>query len=158
MAVVVARRAGLHVAATRVCVRRADDEIVTIMRTLNPINDAVLDASKSGGTWGQSMQALANAYEMAGRKGQWREHFQGGPIGFEQREFELAPTQSDSPFWHLAREVDTAVAWNPSLRGGAKIEETYLVGSELELLSVTPHWPLLQSPDGTQRSALRVLA
>ena len=158
MAVVVARRAGMHVAATRVCVRRADDEIVTIMRALNPINDAVLEASKSGGTWGESMQALAKAYEMAGRKDQWREHFQGGPIGFEQREFELAPTQSDSPFWYLAREVDTAVAWNPSLRGGAKIEETYLIGSELELLSVTPHWPLLQSPDGTQRSALRVLA
>ena len=34
MSVVVAKRAGLHVAATRLCTRSADDEIVTLMKTL----------------------------------------------------------------------------------------------------------------------------
>jgi antitoxin VapB len=157
MAVVVARRGGLHVAATRICVRRADDDIVTLMKQLEPVNAAVLGASLPGGTWGETLEALASAYEAAGQPGAWREHFQGGPIGFEQREFEIAPEQKSSPFWDVQRKVNTAVAWNPSFRGGAKIEETYLVGGEIELLSVTPGWPLVESSDGLRRSALKVL-
>lgn len=158
MTVVVARRAGLHVAATRICVRRADDEIVTRMKELAPINDAVLTASLPGGTWGAALEALATGYHLAGQPDAWREHYQGGPIGFEQREFELAPTQHDSPFWSLPRSANTAVAWNPSLRGGAKIEETYLIGDQLELLSATPQWPLVDGPHGVRRSALKVLS
>jgi antitoxin VapB len=157
MAVVVAKRAGLHVAATRICVRHRDDEIVTLMKTLDTVNDAVLKASLPGGTWGETLDALASGYDAIGQPGAWREHFQGGPIGFEQREFELAPTQTPSPFWHLARGANTAIAWNPSLRGGAKIEETYLVNSELELVTKTPSWPVLEGPHGSRRNALKVL-
>jgi Xaa-Pro aminopeptidase len=158
MAVVVAKRAGMHVAATRLCTRSADDEIVTLMKSLGSINDAIVEASLPGGTWGDTMIALALAYDDAGYHGAWREHFQGGPIGFEQREFELAPTQFDSPFWSVERRAGTAVAWNPSLRGGAKIEETYLIGREsLELLTATPSWPLVDGPHGSLRSAVKVL-
>jgi hypothetical protein len=104
MAVVVAKRAGLHVAATRLCTRSADDEIVTLMKTLGSINDQILEASLPGGTWGDTMIALALAYDDAGYHDAWREHFQGGPIGFEQREFELAPTQMThrSGRWRVA--------------------------------------------------------
>jgi Xaa-Pro dipeptidase len=158
MAVVVAKRAGLHVAATRICVRRPDDDIVTLMKSLEVVNDAVLDASKPGGTWGETVNALAAAYAAVGRPSAWREHFQGGPIGFEQREFELAPGQEASPFWEVARRANTAVAWNPSFAGGAKLEETYLVGEEMELLTSTPTWPVLVGPHGLERSALKVLS
>ncbi|HEV3187486.1 MAG TPA: hypothetical protein VGZ04_05485 [Acidimicrobiales bacterium] len=157
MAVVVAKRAGLHVAATRICVRRKDDDIVTLMKTLDVVNDAVLGASRPGGTWGETLEALAAGYDAVGQPHAWREHFQGGPIGYEQREFELAPTQDTSPFWNLARTANTAVAWNPSLRGGAKIEETYLVNERLELLTPTPWWPTREGPHGSRRSALKVL-
>lgn len=158
MAVVVAKRAGLHVAATRLCVRRADDEIALLMKALAPVNDAVLGASLPGGTWGQTLEALEAAYRSIGQPDAWREHYQGGPIGFEQREFELAPTQHTSPYWHLPRRAHTAVAWNPSLRGGAKIEETYLLGDEVEWLTPTPTWPVVQGPHGFARSALKVLS
>jgi Xaa-Pro dipeptidase len=157
MAVVVAKRAGLHVAATRICVRRKDDEIVTLMKTLDAVNDAVLGASLPGGTWGETLKALASGYDAVGQPNAWREHFQGGPIGFEQREFELAPIQDTSPFWDLTRAANTAIAWNPSLRGGAKIEETYLVNTGLEWLTPTPSWPVLEGPHGSRRSALKVL-
>ena len=157
MAVVVAKRAGLHVAATRICVRRRDDEIVSIMKVLASVNDLVLERSRPGGTWGETLTTLAQAYESIGQPGAWRQHFQGGPIGFNQREFELAPTQQDSPFWKLPRVTNTAIAWNPSLRGGAKIEETYLVGAQLELVTVTPDWPTIEGHDGSTRSALKVL-
>lgn len=158
MAVVVAKRAGLHAAATRICVRRSDDEIVSLVKTLDVVNDAVIEASLPGGTWGDSADALAAGYQSIGQPDAWREHFQGGPIGFDQREFELAPFQSASPFWNVPRRLNTAVAWNPSLRGGAKIEETYLLGDEIELLTTTPSWPLVERPHGFKRSALKVLS
>jgi antitoxin VapB len=157
MAVVVAKRAGLHVAATRLCTRSADDEIVTLMKSLGSIHDQILETSLPGGTWGDTMIALALAYDDAGYREAWREHFQGGPIGFEQREFELAPSEIDSPFWSVERRAGTAVAWNPSLRGGAKIEETYLIGENLELLTATPSWPVIEGAHGSFRSAVKVL-
>jgi Xaa-Pro dipeptidase len=157
MAVVVAKRAGLHVAATRIALRRVDDEIVPLMKSVALVHDAVVEASMPGGRWGESVDVLADAYDAIGHPGAWREHYQGGPIGFEQREFELAPGQSDSPFWGLERRAPYAVAWNPSLRGGAKLEETYLVSDSLELLTRTPGWPLDEGPLGVPRSSIRVL-
>jgi Xaa-Pro dipeptidase len=158
MAVVVARRGGLHAAATRIAVRHPDDPIVALVDELDAVNRDVLDASLPGGTWGGAVEALAASYESIGRPGSWREHFQGGPIAFEQREFELAPGQGDSPFWDLPCLEGTAVAWNPSVRGGAKIEETYLVGpDELELLTATDGWPLTPPGAGPQHSRVRVI-
>ena len=142
MVVVVARRAGLHAAATRLAVTHADDEILALFRKLEAVDEAVLAASLPGGTWGETIDVLALAYAGIGHAGAWREHFQGGPIGFEQREFELAPGQNDDPFWNLARAAGTAVAWNPSLGGGAKIEDTYVVGEAgMELVTSSPSWP-----------------
>lgn len=138
MAVVVARRGGLHVATTRLAVRRGDDPIVALVDELEPVNAAVLAASTPAHTWGEAVDALAESYRNAGHEGAWREHYQGGPIAFEQREFELAPGQGGSPYWDLRCELNTALAWNPSLRGGAKIEDTYLVGEGgLELVTVS---------------------
>jgi antitoxin VapB len=127
------------------------------MKTLGSVNDVVLESSRPGGTWGDSVLALASGYEVIGQKDAWRQHFQGGPIGFEQREFELAPPMTSSAFWSLDRREGTAIAWNPSLAGGAKIEETYLIGDEFELVTQTPDWPLLEGPYGAKRSALKVL-
>ena len=53
------------------------------------------------------------------------------------------PPQTQSPFWHVACQANTAVAWNPSLGGGAKIEETYLVGNNgLELITDSGEWAM----------------
>ncbi len=157
MAVVVAQRAGLHVAATRIALRNVDDDIATLMKSVASVHDAVVEASLPGGTWGESVEALAAGYEEIGQPNAWREHYQGGPIGFEQREFELAPGHDDSPFWNLERRAPYAVAWNPSLRGGAKLEETYLIGDSVELLTRTPGWPLDDGPFGAPRSSIKVL-
>jgi Xaa-Pro dipeptidase len=157
MAVVVAKRAGLHVAATRTALRRPDDDILPLMKSVAHVHDAVVDASLPGGTWGESVGALAGAYESVGQPDAWREHYQGGPIGFEQREFELAPGQTESSYWHLKRRAPYAIAWNPSLRGGAKLEETYLVSDSVELLTRTPDWPLEEGAGGVPRSSIKVL-
>ncbi len=136
MAVVVARRGGLHVAATRLAVAREDDPIVALTQELVAVDDAVLAACVPGNSWGSVVEALEQGYRAVGHEGAWVEHYQGGPIAYEQREFELAPGQSSSPFWDGRCAVGCAVAWNPSLSGGAKIEETYLI-SESGLEPVT---------------------
>jgi hypothetical protein len=143
MVVAVARRGGLHVAATRLAVVDRDDEVVALTESLRGVDDAVRGASRVGGTWAEALLALDEGYRSIGSPGAWREHWQGGPIGYEQREFEIAPGQDASPFAESTIRHGTAIAWNPSLRGGAKIEDTYLVGAGgQELVTTTPRWPV----------------
>lgn len=156
MAVVVARRGGLHAAATRLAVR-GGDAILALVEQLDPVHRQVVGACAPGRTWGEAVDELARGYEAIGRAGAWREHFQGGPIAFEQREFELAPGQSDSPFWSLSCRTGAAIAWNPSLQGGAKIEETYLIGERGPELLTVADWPLTSQDGGLQRSRVKVL-
>lgn len=158
MAVVVARRGGLHVAATRIAVSSQSDSIIRLTKELIPVHCAVLNATLPSASWGDAVDALADGYASIGRPGSWREHFQGGPIAFEQREFELAPGQITSPYWDVAIAAGTAVAWNPSSRGGAKIEETYLVGDDtLELVTTTDGWPMSSDDDGFSHSQVKII-
>jgi Xaa-Pro dipeptidase len=152
MAVVVARRSGLHVAATRFAAAAPlDNAYAVLRRRVLGIDDAVLRASRPGATYGHVLAALDAAYAEAGAPGGWRGHYQGGPIGFAQREFELAPGQTGSRWYNEPIAAGHAVAWNPSLPGGAKVEDTYLVTGTGELAPVTraPGWPA-ESDDGRQ--------
>jgi len=152
MAVVVARRGGLHVAATRFAAAAPLDSAYCVLRRrVLAIDDAVLLASRPGATYGDALAALDSAYARAGAPGGWAGHYQGGPIGFAQREFELAPSQSGSRWYGEQIAAGHALAWNPSLPGGAKVEETYLVTDSGDLTPVThaPGWPA-EPDDGRQ--------
>ena len=152
------KRQGLHAAATRIAVASANDPILELTDRLEPVHRAVLGTSRPGNSWGDAIEALAKGYENIGDAGAWREHFQGGPIAFEQREFELAPPLKDSPFWTLECSLNCAVAWNPSLRGGAKIEETYLVGTDgFELITDSGEWAMTSVEGGMQHSQVKVV-
>jgi antitoxin VapB len=107
------------------------------------IEDAVLDACVPGATYGAALAALDEGYAAAGAAGGWADHYQGGPIGFGQREFEIAPGQTSSRWYRQPIEAGHALAWNPSLPGGAKSEDTYLVTAESGLVRLTtaPGWP-----------------
>ena len=158
MAVVVARRGGLHVAATRTAITSENDPILSLAKEVEHVHQEVLRATAPGSTWGDATEALAKSYENIGQPGAWREHFQGGPIAYEQREFELAPGQHDSPYWDSPCEAGMAVAWNPSLRGGAKIEETYLLETDGPTLVTTCQgWDLTPPGAGPQRSVVKIV-
>jgi len=50
-----------------------------------------------------------------------------------------------------------AVAWNPSLRGGAKREDTYLVTADgAEAVTVAPDWPTQESGEARRPAVLDV--
>jgi len=128
MAVVVARRAGLHAAATRFAsAGPVPPDYAALRARVLGIERDVLAASRPGRSYGDALTALDRGYAAAGVPGGWAGHYQGGPIGYAQREFEIAPGQAGSRW--LTQPIGTghAVAWNPSLPGGAKAEDTYLV-------------------------------
>jgi Xaa-Pro dipeptidase len=148
MAVVVARRHGLHVAVTRY----ADAEphspaLAAAIDSVRGIESALLARIVPGATYGQALEHLATAYADAGHPGAWTEHYQGGPIGFDQREFEIGPANTDNRWFHHQIQLGHAVAFNPSLSGGAKVEDTYLV-TRLGLVRITDSAadPSLSSP------------
>ena len=144
MAVVVARRAGLHVAATRFAAAAPPDlAYAALRRRVLAIEDAVLAACRPGSTYGTALAALDASYAAAGAPGGWAGHYQGGPIGYAQREFEIAPDQHSSRWYRQPIAAGHAIAWNPSLPGGAKAEDTYLVTEDGQAvrLTVAPDWP-----------------
>lgn len=143
MVVVVARSLGLHVALTRLASERDDprrEQREKLLEQCDIVNDHVREATRVGATWGQVYGALAKGYAAVGQPEAWREHFQGGPIGYAQREFELSPLSASSPWWNESIPVGCATAFNPSLAGGAKIEDTFLVGpASLTCLTSSVH-------------------
>jgi Xaa-Pro aminopeptidase len=157
MAVAVARRGGLHVALTRFAsAGPVDPAQAARHREVTAVHDAVLAACRPGKTYGTVVESLASAYAAVGAEGGWMGHYQGGPIGFAQREFEIAPGQSGSRWYREPVAAGHAVAWNPSLPGGAKSEDTYLVTGDGQLTPVTgaPGWPAEISERGNSHPAV----
>jgi Xaa-Pro dipeptidase len=155
MAVVVARRAGLHAAATRfACAGPLPPELRALRARVERIERDTLAASHPANSYGQALSALDESYAREGAAGGWAGHYQGGPIGFAQREFEIAPCQRDSRWYATRIEAGHAVAWNPSLPGGAKAEDTYLVRADrIERVTTGrtgptgPAWPVGDGDD-----------
>jgi antitoxin VapB len=129
MTVLVARRHGLHVAMTRYASAGPVPEPFALsLEGARRIHRQVLTASRPGETYGATLMALDEGYAEEGFPDGWQAHYQGGPIGFGQREFEIAPCQDASLWWDVPIPQFSAIAWNPSLPGGGKDEDTYLLG------------------------------
>ncbi len=146
MLVVVGMRKGLHVATTRFATSRKLS--VTENRRffeLAAIQSMVVSHAKPGNSYGMLYGTLDEGYRIFGHAGGWREHFQGGPIGYQQREFEISPEDGTSKWYDQVVKPGSAVAFNPSLSGGFKVEDTYLVASTVaECITRSEDWPLIE--------------
>ena len=160
MAVIVAMRGGLHVAATRfACANGLPDSARAAFEAARQVEAAMLDVSRPGASYGEVLRACEHAYAEAGHPGAWREHYQGGPIGYRQREFEIAPSRRESRWFSQPIEPGHAVAWNPSVAGGGKSEDTFLVEDDgLRCVTETDAWPLVQVQGGRPRSGILDIA
>jgi Xaa-Pro aminopeptidase len=160
MAVVVATRGGLHVAATRfACTPGLPDQTRAAFAAALRVEAAVLDAHSLGATYGDVLRVCEEAYAEAGHPGAWQEHYQGGPIGYRQREFEIAPSERDSRWFSQPIEAGHAVAWNPSVAGGGKTEDTFLVEDDgLRCVTSTGAWPLVEVERGRSRTGILEIA
>jgi len=147
---VTAEREGLYVSLTRVVSFGAPPpELERVVRAAAEVDAAVLAASRPGATLGELLDVLARAYEEQGFPEEWRRHHQGGLTGYRGREVFAVPGDA-------TRLPDAcAVAWNPSVTGGGKSEDTALVTSAgVEVVTRTPDLPELETAAALRRPAI----
>jgi Xaa-Pro aminopeptidase len=134
---VTAERDGLYVSMTRiVSFGRAPEELVRVVRAAAEVDVHVLGESRPGRTLGELFDVLARAYEEQGFPEEWRKHHQGGLTGYRGREIFATPGEPTS------LPEACGVAWNPSVSGGGKSEDTALVtAGGVEVVTRTPQLP-----------------
>jgi antitoxin VapB len=131
---ITAEREGLYVSLTRlVSFGPPPDELARLVAACAEVDAAFLTASRPRATLGEVFSAGADVYADVGFPEEWRHHHQGGLTGYRGREVFGTP---DEPVVIPAR---AAVAWNPSIAGGAKSEDTALVtAAGVEVITRTP--------------------
>ena len=139
MLVVCAERHGLVVAVTRlVSAGPAPSEVVARTEAAARVFERLLDATRTGATGREIYSVAAAAYAACGFPGEETRHHQGGPIGYQARDW-LAHPSSDARV-----EARQAFAWNPSITG-TKVEETaLLLDDHMEIISGSPEWPSME--------------
>ena len=121
MLVLVAERWGLHVALTRIReFEPPDAELARRIEAVKVVQEALHRASRPGATLGDALAAGQAAYAATGYADEWRDHHQGGTIGYQARERVAVPGDE------TVIEPGMAFAWNPSI-AGAKAEDTLVL-------------------------------
>jgi len=130
------RRHGLMVAVTRIvhfgtklppALRKKHDAVCRI--------DAALHAATAPGQrWCDILEVGLQAYRETGFKDEWKLQHQGGPMGYEGRDYKATPTEMRKVVAHQL------VGWNPSITG-TKSEDTIL--STGEVLTAARDWPMV---------------
>ena len=138
MLVFCGRRAGLVCSVTRlVHFGSLPDEVRRKMEATARVDVAFIRATRPGRTLGEVFREGQAAYAQAGFPDEWRLHHQGGPAGYEPREYLATPDSTELIFpWQV-------YAWNPSITG-TKYEDTILVtDTDNEILTAMSEWPML---------------
>jgi antitoxin VapB len=133
MVAICAQRTGLIVSMTRlVHFGRLPDDLRRRHAAVCHVDRALHIATRPGRRWCDALAAGIEAYADAGFPDEWKLHHQGGPMGYECRDFKATPTEK------RAIQQSQAVGWNPSITG-TKSEDTILSGGEI--LTAMKNWP-----------------
>lgn len=138
MLVLCGRKWGLVCSITRLIhFGRLPADLERKVEAVAQIDATFLAATRPHRTLGEVFEQATDAYAAAGFPDEWQNHHQGGPVGYEPREYIATPDSDD------VVSVGQAYAWNPSITG-AKSEDTILVGeAENEVLTSIDGWPTL---------------
>lgn len=138
MLILCGRRHGLVCSLTRlVHFGPLPEDLRRKARAVSAVDAALIQATRPGRRAGEVFQAGVAAYAAAGYEGEWQKHHQGGPAGYEPREF-LVTAETMDPIG-----AGQVYAWNPSITG-TKSEDTILVGAAgNEILTAIDGWPEL---------------
>ena len=139
MSVTCVRKHGLITSLTRLVSFGETSEYKKRYAKLLEVEKTILDYTQHGIIVSELFGELQAAYTKAGREEAWKDHHQGGPTGYNTRDFIATPTET-------RMLVDgSAYAWNPSLPG-VKVEDTILLlNDKLEILTEDPRWPLRET-------------
>lgn len=133
-----AERYGLHVSISRM-VHIGEPEASLRQRFLALVNihADILAATQPQRSWSALFSDITQGYQQRGYADAWRHHHQGGPAGYGCRDWIVTPET------HGEVQINTAVAWNPTL-SGVKSEDTFLITEHgLHALTRTDSWPLI---------------
>ena len=138
MIVLCGRRWGLVCSLTRfVYFGNLTDEIQHKAEAVARVDASMIAATRPGRSLSQIFSITQEAYTEVGYPDEWRLHHQGGPAGYEPREYIATPTSEDIV------AVGQVYAWNPSITG-CKSEDSVLIGEKgFEILSAIPGWPTM---------------
>jgi Xaa-Pro dipeptidase len=138
MVVVCARRSGLTVALTRmVCVGSAPAQTVKRLELVNTISAGMIAVTCPGTAVSDIFLEAVKAYKAVDYDGEWEKHHQGGPIGYENRDYLASP---ECPGVVLENQ---AFAWNPMIVD-VKSEETIIASADgFKKVTYDPEWPYL---------------
>ncbi len=136
MLVLCGRRWGLVVSLTRlVHFGPLPDDLRHRMEACARVDATFIHATRPGSSLDQIFRTAVDAYAAVGFSGEWQLHHQGGPAGFEPREW-IATLETEDRVL-----LGQAYAWNPSITG-VKSEDTILVGEQgNEILTAIEGWP-----------------
>jgi Xaa-Pro aminopeptidase len=109
------------------------------------IDARLITATRPGRKLCDIFNEATQTYGEQGFADEWKLHHQGGPAGYEPREFVATPTSDE------VVAAGQVFAWNPSITG-VKSEDTVLIGVERnEVLTSIPGWPTIKvSLDGQE--------
>jgi Xaa-Pro aminopeptidase len=151
MLVLCGRRWGLVCSITRlVHFGSLPDELRRKMEAVARVDATFITATRPGRTLSEIFERATAAYAETGFADEWQLHHQGGPAGYEAREYVAMPGLMDLV------SVGQVYAWNPSI-AGTKSEDTILVAEDgNEVLTSIPGWPTLSvGLDGQAEPILR---
>lgn len=138
---VCAQRHGLIVSVTRLV------HFGPLSRDLRTRHDAVCAvdaalhaATQPGARWCDVLAKGVEAYAATGFADEWRKHHQGGPMGYEARDFKATPTETRRV---APRQL---VGWNPTITG-TKCEDTILTCEVTTPSPSTPEPPASAAPE-----------
>jgi Xaa-Pro aminopeptidase len=146
MLILCGRRWGLVCSLTRlVHFGRLPAELQSKSLATAKVDATVIAETRPGRSLGEIFARIQNAYAEAGYPDEWKLHHQGGPAGYEPREYIATPGGKDLV------NLGHVYAWNPSITG-TKSEDTVLVGEPgNEVLTDISGWPVLTVQVGDKK-------
>ena len=138
MLVLCGRQAGLVCSITRLVhfgplpaeLRRKSEAVARI-------DAAMIHATRPGRSLGEIFEITAAGYAENGFPMEWQHHHQGGPAGYEPREYLAVPGSQD------VVRAGQVFAWNPSIRGAKSEDSVLITAGGYEVLTSIEAWPTL---------------
>ena len=136
MAAVCGRKWGLIVSLTRlVYFGKIPLELRKKHKAVTKIDAVLIAKTLPGKPFARILQKGIQIYQETGFPEEWENHHQGGPTGYQSRDYKASLKEKKKV------EPYQAVAWNPSING-TKSEDTIIAFPKgAEIISSTDSWP-----------------
>jgi len=141
-----AEREGLNITVSRsVYFGKLPKEIADKQKTVNYVDAVCCSNTKPGVSLKEIFEECKKAYADAGHAGEWKNHTQGGVLGYKAREI----VASDSSDYRLKN--NNLLSWNPTVAGAKTEGITLVCGNKAQQLSIDERWPYEELSAGDEK-------